>query len=91
MRAAVAAGSVPAHRGGQTTSSAQVSAERKVSQAFDALQISLNAIHGWVFFAQFHLDSVHSSLTTPEPFIGIVVEGVFVAMTMLVLRCFGSK
>jgi hypothetical protein len=35
-----------------------------VPQAVDALQISLNAIHGRVFFAQFHLDTVQSWLAT---------------------------
>ena len=61
----------------------------KVPQAFDALQISLNAIHGRVFFAQFHLDTVQSWLATTESIIGIVIEGVFVAM--LVQRFFGGK
>ena len=58
-------------------------------QVFDALQISLNAIHGRVFFAQFHLDTLQSWLATAESIIGIVIEGVFVAM--LVQRFFGSK
>jgi hypothetical protein len=44
------------------------------------LQISLNAIHGRVFFAQFHLDTLQSWLATAESVIGIVIEGVFVAM-----------
>ena len=56
---------------------------------FDALQISLNAIHGRVFFVQFHLDTVQSWLATAESILGIVIEGVFVAM--LVQRFFGSR
>jgi hypothetical protein len=44
------------------------------------LQISLNAIHGRVFFVQFGLDSLQSWLATAESVIGIVIEGVFVAM-----------
>jgi hypothetical protein len=51
-----------------------------IQQAADALQISLNAIHGRVFFAQFHLDTFQSWLATAESVIGIVIEGVFVAM-----------
>jgi hypothetical protein len=37
-------------------------------------------IHGRVFFAQFHLDTLQSWLATAESVIGIVIEGVFVAM-----------
>jgi uncharacterized protein YjbI with pentapeptide repeats len=51
-----------------------------VQHAFDALQISLNAVHGRVFFAQFHLDTLQSWLATAESIVGIVIEGVFVAM-----------
>jgi hypothetical protein len=41
-------------------------------QVFDALQISLNAIHGRVFFAQFHLDTIQSWLATAgAAYIGI--------------------
>jgi hypothetical protein len=58
-----------------------------VPQAFDALQISLNAVHGRVFFAQFHLDTLQSWLATAESIVGIVIEGVFVAM--LIQRFFG--
>lgn len=58
-------------------------------QVLDALQISLNAIHGRVFFAQFHLDTLQSWLATAESIIGIVIEGVFVAM--LVQRFFGGR
>jgi hypothetical protein len=57
-----------------------------VPQALDALQVSLNAIHGRVFFAQYNLDTVQSWLATAESIVGIVVEGVFVAM--LVQRFF---
>jgi hypothetical protein len=53
----------------------------------DALQISLNAIHGRVFFAQFGLDTAQSWMATGESIIGIVIEGVFVAM--LIQRFFG--
>jgi Pentapeptide repeats (8 copies) len=51
-----------------------------VQEAADALQISLNAIHGRVFFVQFGLDTLQSWLATAESVIGIVIEGVFVAM-----------
>ena len=51
-----------------------------VQQMLDSLQISLNAVHGRVFFAQFHLDTLQSWLATSESIIGIVIEGVFVAM-----------
>lgn len=59
-----------------------------VQQIFDAAQISLNAIHGRVFFAQFHLDTLQSWLATTESVFGIVIEGVFVAM--LIQRFFGK-
>jgi hypothetical protein len=58
-----------------------------VPQALDALQISLNAIHGRVFFVQFNLDTLQSWVATVESIVGIVVEGVFVAM--LIQRFFG--
>ena len=48
--------------------------------AANALRISLNAIHGRVFFIQFGLDTLQSWLATAESVIGIVIEGVFVAM-----------
>jgi hypothetical protein len=51
-----------------------------IQQGADALQISLNAIHGRVFFVQFGLDTLQSWLATAESVIGIVIEGVFVAM-----------
>ncbi len=44
-----------------------------------ALQISLNAIHGRVFFSGFPLDTSQSWLATAESVSGIVIEGVFVA------------
>jgi uncharacterized protein YjbI with pentapeptide repeats len=49
-------------------------------EALNAMQISLNAIHGRVFFAQFGLDTLQSWLATIESIVGIVIEGVFVAM-----------
>jgi uncharacterized protein YjbI with pentapeptide repeats len=58
-----------------------------VPSALDAMQISLNAIHGRVFFAQFGLDTLQSWLATAESIVGIVVEGVFVAM--LIQKFFG--
>jgi len=57
-----------------------------VQNVLDVLQISLNAIHGRVFFAQFGLDTLQSWLATAESVIGIVIEGVFVAM--LIQRLF---
>jgi hypothetical protein len=51
-----------------------------IQNILDALQISLNAIHGRVFFVQFGLDTLQSWLATAESVIGIVIEGVFVAM-----------
>ncbi len=59
-----------------------------VPHTLDALQISLNAIHGRVFFAQFNLDTFQSWLATAESIVGIVVEGIFVAM--LIQRFFGK-
>ncbi len=49
-------------------------------QMLDALQVSLNAIHGRVFFTQLGLDTLQSWLATLESIVGIVIEGVFVAM-----------
>jgi len=37
-------------------------------------------IHGRVFFTQWGLDTLQSWLATAESVIGIVIEGVFVAM-----------
>jgi hypothetical protein len=59
-----------------------------VQNILDALQISLNAIHGRVFFVQFGLDTLQSWLATAESVIGIVIEGVFVAM--VIQRFFGK-
>jgi len=56
------------------------SAMPTIQQVADALGISLKAIHGRVFFVQFHLDTLQSWLATAESVIGIVIEGVFVAM-----------
>lgn len=54
---------------------------RTVGQGMlDAYQVSLNAVHGRVFFVQFGLDTLQSWLATAESIIGIVIEGVFVAM-----------
>jgi hypothetical protein len=53
------------------------------------VQISLNAIHGRVFFApqsQFGLDTVQSWIATAESVVGIVIEGLFVAV--LIQRLF---
>jgi hypothetical protein len=44
------------------------------------LQISLNTIHGRVFFVQFGLDTLQSWIATIESVVGTVIEGVFVAM-----------
>jgi hypothetical protein len=57
------------------------------TQVADAMQISLNAIHGRVFFAQLALDSAQAWIATVESVVGIVIEGVFVAM--LIQRFFG--
>jgi hypothetical protein len=56
-------------------------------QVGEATQISLNAIHGRVFFAQLTLDSIQAWIATIESVVGIVIEGVFVAM--LIQRFFG--
>ncbi|WIG60493.1 MAG: hypothetical protein OJF49_003241 [Ktedonobacterales bacterium] len=47
-----------------------------------AAQISLNAIHGRVFFAQFGLDTVQSWIATAESIAGIVIESLFVAVLL---------
>jgi hypothetical protein len=49
-------------------------------QTADALQISLYAANGRVFFVQFGLDTLQSWLAIAESVTGIVFEGVFVAM-----------
>ena len=69
---------------------AQVQAQAQLSlqqQALDAIQVSLNAIHGRVFFTQLGLDTLQSWLATIESIVGIVIEGVFVAM--IIQRFFG--
>jgi hypothetical protein len=53
---------------------------------YQALLISFTAIHGRVFFEQFGLNSVLSWVAATESVVGIVIEGVFVAM--LVQRFF---
>jgi hypothetical protein len=72
---------------GHTLSDPALSAQSLVQGVLDAFQISLNAIHGRVFFAQFGLDTAQSWLATAESIVGIVIEGVFVAM--LIQRFFG--
>lgn len=62
---------------GGVTAQAHLSLQQ---QALDALQVSLNAIHGRVFFTQLGLDTLQSWLATLESIVGIVIEGVFVAM-----------
>jgi uncharacterized protein YjbI with pentapeptide repeats len=47
---------------------------------YEALLVSLTAIHGRVFFSSFGLDSVQSWVAAAESVVGIVIEGVFVAM-----------
>ena len=59
---------------GLTQTQAQLSLQQ---QMLDALQVSLNAIHGRVFFTQLGLDTLQSWLATLESIVGIVIEGVF--------------
>lgn len=50
-------------------------------QAFaNALQVSLTAIHGRVFFEAFGIGSTLAWIAGIESVVGIVIEGVFVAM-----------
>src|SRR5215469_11834269 len=72
---------------GHVLSSPTLTGQSLVQGVLDAFQISLNSIHGRVFFAQFGLDTAQSWLATAESIIGIVIEGVFVAM--LIQRFFG--
>jgi uncharacterized protein YjbI with pentapeptide repeats len=51
-----------------------------------AILVSLTAIHGRVFFSSFGLDNVQSWIAAVQSVVGIVIEGVFVAM--LVQRFF---
>jgi hypothetical protein len=58
----------------------------------DYLQVSLPASHSHVFFTTFGLDSIQawiaaSESVASESVVGIVIEGVFVAM--LIQRFFG--
>jgi len=50
------------------------------TRALEVVQLSLNAIHGRVFFSQFTLDTPDSWLATIESIVGIVIDGIFVAM-----------
>ncbi len=54
---------------------------------YQAILVSLTAIHGRVFFEQFGLNSIQSWIAAVESVVGIVIEGVFVAM--LIQRFFG--
>jgi uncharacterized protein YjbI with pentapeptide repeats len=72
---------------GHVLSSPTLTGQSLVQGVLDAFQISLNAIHGRVFFAQFGLDTAQSWLATAESIVGIVIEGVFVAT--LIQRFFG--
>jgi hypothetical protein len=54
---------------------------------YEALLVSLTAIHGRVFITSFGLDSIQSWVAAAESVVGIVIEGVFVAM--LIQRFFG--
>ncbi len=47
---------------------------------YESFLVSLTAIHGRVFFSQFGLDSLQSWVAAVESVVGIVIEGVFVAM-----------
>lgn len=55
-------------------------------QAFNALLVSLTAIHGRTFFEQFAF-TLQGWIAAIESIVGIVIEGVFVAM--LIQRFFG--
>ena len=54
---------------------------------YQAILVSLTAIHGRVFFESFGLNSIQSWIAAIESVVGIVIEGVFVAM--LIQRFFG--
>lgn len=54
---------------------------------YESLLVSLTAIHGRVFFTQFGLDNLQSWIAAVESVVGIVIEGVFVAM--LIQKFFG--
>lgn len=72
---------------GHILASPSLTGQSLIQGVLDGFQISLNAIHGRVFFVQFGLDTVQSWLATAESIVGIVIEGVFVAM--LIQRFFG--
>jgi hypothetical protein len=54
---------------------------------YESFIVSLTAIHGRVFITSFGLDSLQSLVAAIESVVGIVIEGVFVAM--LIQRFFG--
>jgi hypothetical protein len=54
---------------------------------YEALLVSLTAIHSRVFITTFGLDSIQAWIAAVESVVGIVIEGVFVAM--LIQRFFG--
>jgi hypothetical protein len=54
---------------------------------YEALLVSLTAIHGRVFITSFGLDGFQSWVAVVESVVGIVIEGTFVAM--LIQRFFG--
>jgi uncharacterized protein YjbI with pentapeptide repeats len=56
---------------------------------YQAVLVSFTAIHGRVFFEQFGLNSVLSWVAATESVVGLVIEGVLVAM--LVQRFFGGR
>jgi hypothetical protein len=55
---------------------------------YEALLVSLTAIHGRVFITTFGRDSIQAWIAAVESVVGIVIEGVFVAM--LIQRFFGD-
>jgi uncharacterized protein YjbI with pentapeptide repeats len=57
-------------------------------QWYQSLLVSLTAIHGRVFFETFGLNSSQSWIAAVESVVGIVIEGVFVAM--LIQRIFSK-
>jgi hypothetical protein len=54
---------------------------------YEALLVSLTAIHGRVFITTFGLDSIQAWIAAVESGVGIVIEGVFAAM--FIQRFFG--
>jgi hypothetical protein len=53
----------------------------------EALVLSLTTIHGRVFTSPFSLDSVQAKIAAAQAVLGLVIEGIFVAM--LIKRFFG--